>query len=150
MMSGLSSSETSTTDTMRNFFSMPPAKAVFCSLNQTRILNILWSCSWSCLYITHQLQVGHIFVIANKTAFCLGERQGMLLNDECSFWYNRVYHFQYQFGIGENSYCTPTNQHAWPDRTLLLQSVWSKALSATTVEGEQLFIYSSHQIMARI
>ena len=25
-----------------------------------------------------------------KTAFCLGEKQGMLANDECSSWYNRV------------------------------------------------------------
>ena len=25
----------------------------------------------------------------NKSVFCLGEKQGMLLNDECSSWYNR-------------------------------------------------------------
>ena len=26
----------------------------------------------------------------DKTVFCLGEKQGMLINDECSCWYNRV------------------------------------------------------------
>ena len=46
-----------------------------------------------------------------------------------------------QFGIGENSYCTPTNQHAWPDKTTPnLQSAWSMALSAMTIECEW-FIY---------
>ena len=29
----------------------------------------------------------------HKTAFCLGGQQGMLVNDECSFWYNRVGYF---------------------------------------------------------
>ena len=28
--------------------------------------------------------------ISDKTAFCLGEKQAMLGNDECSSWYNRV------------------------------------------------------------
>ena len=28
--------------------------------------------------------------IFNKTAFCSGEKQGMLVNDECSSWYNKV------------------------------------------------------------
>ena len=31
--------------------------------------------------------------IFDKTAFCLGEKQGMLVNDECSSWYNRVGNF---------------------------------------------------------
>ena len=26
----------------------------------------------------------------NETVFCLGEKQGVLVNDECSFWFNRV------------------------------------------------------------
>ena len=60
----------------------------------------------------------------------------MLVNDECSYWYNRVGDFQDQFGMGENSCCTPTDQLAWPDKTTyaLLQSAWSMALSAMTVE----------------
>ena len=28
-----------------------------------------------------------------KAVFCLGEKQGMLVNDECSSWYNRVGNF---------------------------------------------------------
>ena len=28
--------------------------------------------------------------IFNKAVFCLGEIQGMLVNDKCSSWYNRV------------------------------------------------------------
>ena len=39
--------------------------------------------------------------IFNKTAFCLGEKQGMLVNDECSSWYNTVGKFFYHFGIGD-------------------------------------------------
>ena len=31
--------------------------------------------------------------IFNKFVFCLGEEQGMLINDECSSWYNRVGNF---------------------------------------------------------
>ena len=30
---------------------------------------------------------GNIF---NKTDFCFGETEGILINDECSSWYNRV------------------------------------------------------------
>ena len=28
--------------------------------------------------------------IFDKAVFCLGEKLGMLVNDECSSWYNRV------------------------------------------------------------
>ena len=38
--------------------------------------------------------------IFDKAVFCLGEKQGMLINDECSSWYNRVGDFKCQFGIG--------------------------------------------------
>ena len=31
--------------------------------------------------------------IFDKSAFCLGEKQGMLVNNECSSWYNRVGNF---------------------------------------------------------
>ena len=31
--------------------------------------------------------------ILNKTVFCLGEWQGILVNDECSSWYNKVGNF---------------------------------------------------------
>ena len=50
----------------------------------------------------------------------------------------RVGNFLYQFGIGENSYCRPMDQHASLDKTiLLLWSAWSMALSGMTVEREQ-------------
>ena len=39
----------------------------------------------------------HIF---DKAMFCLGEEQGMLVNDECSLWYNRLEIFSCQFGKG--------------------------------------------------
>ena len=79
--------------------------------------------------------------IFDKTAFCLGEKEGMLVSIECGSWYNRVGDFKYQFGIGENSYCIPMDQHAWPDKSApLLRNVWSMALSAMMVECEQ-FIY---------
>ena len=87
------------------------------------------------------MKIHFVLFCSIKTALCLGEKQGMLVNDECSSWYNRVGDFLYQFGIEENSYCTPTNQHAWPDKTTpLLWSVWSSALSTMTVECKR-FIY---------
>ena len=43
-------------------------------------------------------------------------------------------------GIGESSFCTLMDQHARPNRTTPLQSVWSMALSAMMVECEP-FIY---------
>ena len=31
-----------------------------------------------------------VLIILVKAAFCLGEKQGLLVEDECSSWYNRV------------------------------------------------------------
>ena len=36
------------------------------------------------------LLLGSIFA---KTAFCLGQKQGMLIKDEWNYWYNRVGNF---------------------------------------------------------
>ena len=36
--------------------------------------------------------------IFNKAVFCLGEKQGMLINDDCSSWYNRVGDFLMSVG----------------------------------------------------
>ena len=48
------------------------------------------------------------------------------------------------FAIGENSFCTSKDQHAWPDRATPLQNAWSVALNARMhammVECEE-FIY---------
>ena len=53
----------------------------------------------------------------------------MLVNNECSSRYNRVGDSWYQYGTGKNSYCTPTDQHSWPDKTIpLVQSAWSMKL----------------------
>ena len=35
--------------------------------------------------------LGSIF---DKIVLCLGEKQGMLVNDECNTWYNRVGNFK--------------------------------------------------------
>ena len=46
------------------------------------------------------------------------------------------------FGKGENSYCTPTDQHARPGKTTpLIQSVWSMALSARQLSARDLYTY---------
>ena len=74
--------------------------------------------------------------IFDTTAFCLREKQGMLVNDECNSWYSRVSSFSYQFGIGESSFGMSMAQHAWPDRAILLQSAWLMTLNAMTVECE--------------
>ena len=54
--------------------------------------------------------------IFNETAFYFGEKQGMLVNDDCSFWYNRVRDSEYQCGIEEKNFCMARDQYAWPDK----------------------------------
>ena len=34
----------------------------------------------------------------DKTVFCLGEKQDILVKVECSSWYNRIGDFGYRFG----------------------------------------------------
>ena len=48
--------------------------------------------------------------IFNKAVFCLGEKQGKLVNNECSSWYNKVGYFKCRFGIGEKKVCTAIDQ----------------------------------------
>ena len=72
--------------------------------------------------------------ILDKAVFCLGQKQGMLVNDECSSWYSRVGDFlmsvwdrrkEILYGngsVGEVRQSTP------------LESVRSMALSAMTIE----------------
>ena len=38
--------------------------------------------------------------ILDKTVFCLGEKQGTIVNDDCSSWYNRVGEF-FDVSMGE-------------------------------------------------
>ena len=47
-------------------------------------------------HTSNVLEVFNHSSIFNNAVFCLGEKQAMLINDECSSWYNRVC----QFGIG--------------------------------------------------
>ena len=69
--------------------------------------------------------------IVVRNAFCLEEKQGMLVNDECSSWYNRIGNFLYQFLIGEKKFYMAMDQHARSDRTTPLQSAWLMALIFT-------------------
>ena len=69
-----------------------------------------------------------------------GDKQGMLVNNECSSWCNRVPKFLYQFGIGQKKFYTAMDEHVQPDRTTPLHSAWLMALSAMTVKYER-FIY---------
>ena len=57
--------------------------------------------------------------IFNKTAFYLGEKQGILVSDECRSWYNSIGNFFFQFGISENSFvCKWISTHGSPKNTL--------------------------------
>ena len=56
--------------------------------------------------------------IFDKAVFCLGEEQGMLLNDEYSSWYNRVVNLllsvwdrkkKILYGSGSSDYVSQTN-----------------------------------------
>ena len=90
----------------------------------------------------------HVSNFFYKIAFCLGEKQGSLVNDNCNSWYNRVGDFEYQVGIGE--------QFLYTDKlACVIQQInptppgvrgqWH-ALSAMRVECEQftyLFIFIS-------
>ena len=67
--------------------------------------------------------------IFDKAVFCLGAKQGTLVNNKCSFCYDRYSrHFRCQFGIEQKQFCmaVPTS----------LQSAGLMALSVKTVEHE--------------
>ena len=70
----------------------------------------------------------------------------MLVNFDCSSWYNRVGDFSVSIWDRRNSDCTPTDQHAWPNKTTpLLWSAWSMALSAMTIESEWfIYLFNHH------
>ena len=64
--------------------------------------------------------------IFDKTAFCLGQKQGMLENGECSSWYNRAADFLVSVWVRRKHLHTITPLH----------SAWSIALRVMTVECE--------------
>ena len=81
------------------------------------------------------------FKLINYAFICLGEKEGMLINDECSSWHNRVGNFlvsiwdrRKQLLYTDRSACM--TQQINPT----LQSARSMALSAMMVECER-FIY---------
>ena len=70
----------------------------------------------------------------NKVVFCLGKKQGMLENDECTSWNNKVCNFCCWFGIEERRVHVLINQHAGSVSSTPLQSVRSIALNPMAVE----------------
>ena len=81
--------------------------------------------------------------VLDKTVFCLGEKQGMIVNDDCSLWYNRVGDFlmlvwerRKENLYGKGSVCTCIRFL----RTTPLLSVKPMAIIVMAVECEW-FIY---------
>ena len=73
--------------------------------------------------------------IFDKTVFCLGEKQGMLINDECSSWYNRVGDFfNVSLGWEERNFIWQWISSRGQLKQPPLLSARSMAQSATTVE----------------
>ena len=38
--------------------------------------------------------------VFDKVLFCIGEKQGMIVNNGCSSWYNRIDTFDVSLGVG--------------------------------------------------
>ena len=79
---------------------------------------------------------GRIF---NKAAFCSREKQGILVDNECSLRYNRVGDFYVSLKKEEGNFNTAVDQYMRSIKTTSLQSVRSLALSAMTVDCERSF-----------
>ena len=85
-----------------------------------------------------------VAVLIKLAVFCLGEKQGMLINDKCSFWYSRVGDFLWSVWVGGRKSYTAMDRYTRSVRPTPLESARSMALSAMAVEGERfvyLFIY---------
>ena len=48
--------------------------------------------------------------ISDKVVLCSGDKQGMLVNNECSSWYSRVGDFKHQFEIGRKKFYMALDQ----------------------------------------
>ena len=55
--------------------------------------------------------------IFGNTAFCLGEKQSMLVNDECSSWYNRVGNYFFSINLGKEKTVIVHQQSSMHDTT---------------------------------
>ena len=74
--------------------------------------------------------------IFDKAVFCLGEKQGMLINDECSSWYNRVGDFLMSVWDRRKEILYGNGSAGDVIQTTPLLSARSMAQSAMTVECE--------------
>ena len=74
--------------------------------------------------------------ILDKAVFCLGEKQGMLVNDECSSWYNIVGDFLMSVWDRRKEILYGNGSIERSVKTTPLQSARSMALRAMTVDYE--------------
>ena len=94
--------------------------------------------------------------VFNKMIFCLGEKQGMIVNDDCSSWYNRVHVGDFLMSVWERRKeicCMVRDQLVRFLRAAPLLSARPMATIARTVECERFSfndivstaIYSFHK-----
>ena len=74
--------------------------------------------------------------IFDKAVFCLGEKQGILVNDERSSWYNKVGDFLMSVWNRRKETLYGNGSIGEVGQTTPLQSAWSMALGAMTVDYE--------------
>ena len=74
--------------------------------------------------------------IFDKAVFCLGEKQGMLVNDECSSWYNKVKDFLMSVWNRRKEILYGNGSIDEVGQTTPLQSAWLMAVGAMTVDCE--------------
>ena len=74
--------------------------------------------------------------ILDKAMFLGGGEQGMLVNDEYNFWYNRVQDFVVLIWDRREKVCMAMDQQESSVELALVQSARSMALSAMAVEYE--------------
>ena len=71
--------------------------------------------NYSCMTKFHDNHYQQLSIF-DKTTFCLGKKQDMLVNDECCFWYNRVGHLVWvrrkEILYGDESACTTEQPHS--------------------------------------
>ena len=58
--------------------------------NPTKHADITIFCTKTAMSDLHAVCKHISIYLFDKTSFCSGEKQGMLINDECRSWYNRV------------------------------------------------------------
>ena len=79
--------------------------------------------TWSKFFFQTHLKPFWYSSTFKEAVFCLGEKQDMLVNDECSSWYNRVGNYCCQSGTEENKFYLGMGHHSRPVRPTPLPSV---------------------------